>query len=186
MKEEEKDFPPGLKYSFTGDESKNIRNTVHELENGIITGVVLVVTILLLSMGFKNAFFVSLSIPFSFLISFIVLSSMGVTLNIVVLFSLILVLGIIVDDAIVVTENIYRLQEKEGWSPQDAAIEGKRGTDACIYRNFDYYSVILPAALLPWYCWRVYEISAHYSDSMLILIAFCSIGDQSRARLKVH
>src|SRR4030095_10694230 len=51
---------------------------------------------------------------------------MGVTLNIVVLFSLILVLGIIVDDAIVVTENIYRLQEKEGWSPQEAAIEGPR------------------------------------------------------------
>ncbi len=86
----------------------------------------LVVTILLLSMGFKNAFFVSLSIPFSFLISFIVLSTMGVTLNIVVLFALILVLGIIVDDAIVVTENIYRLQEKEGWSPHDAAIEGPR------------------------------------------------------------
>ena len=126
LKAEEHDFPPGLKYSFTGDQSKNIRNTVHELENGIITGVVLVVTILLLSMGFKNAFFVSLSIPFSFLISFIVLSTMGVTLNIVVLFALILVLGIIVDDAIVVTENIYRLQEKEGWSPHDAAIEGPR------------------------------------------------------------
>ncbi len=126
MKEEEHEFPPGLKYSFTGDESKSIRNTVHELENGIITGVVLVVTILLLSMGFKNAFFVSLSIPFSFLISFIVLSTMGVTLNIVVLFGLILVLGIIVDDAIVVTENIYRLQEKEGWTPYDAAIEGPR------------------------------------------------------------
>lgn len=126
LKDEESNFPPGLKYSFTGDQSKNIRNTVHELENGIITGVLLVVTILLLSMGFKNAFFVSLSIPFSFLISFIVLSSMGVTLNIVVLFSLILVLGIIVDDAIVVTENIYRLQEKEGWTPHEAAIEGPR------------------------------------------------------------
>jgi CzcA family heavy metal efflux pump len=126
LKKEESDFPAGLRYSFTGDESKSIRSTVHELENGIITGVLLVVMILLLAMGFKNAFLVSLSIPISFLISFIVLSSLGVTLNIVVLFSLILVLGIIVDDAVVVTENIYRLQEKEGWTPHDAAIEGPR------------------------------------------------------------
>ncbi len=126
LKEEERDFPPGIKYSFTGDESKSIRNTVHELENGIITGVLLVVLILFLSMGFKNAFLVSLSIPLSFLISFIILSALGVTLNIVVLFALILVLGIIVDDAIVVTENIYRLQEKEGYEALDAAIEGPR------------------------------------------------------------
>ncbi|HMS66158.1 MAG TPA: efflux RND transporter permease subunit [Ignavibacteria bacterium] len=119
-------FPAGLKVSFTGDQSKNIKNTVHELENGIITGFLLVCLILLASMGLKNAFLVATSIPFSFMISFIVLSAFGVTLNIVVLFGLIMVLGIIVDDAIVVTENIYRLQETEGYSPHDASIEGPR------------------------------------------------------------
>ncbi|MCI0449898.1 MAG: efflux RND transporter permease subunit, partial [Chlorobi bacterium] len=126
LKDEESNLPQGLKYSFTGDQSKFINNTVHELENGIITGILLVVLILFLSMGFKNAFLVSLSIPISFLIAFSVLSMMGITLNIVVLFSLILVLGIIVDDAIVVTENIYRLQEQEGMSPYDASLEGPR------------------------------------------------------------
>ena len=126
MNEEKGNFPPGLKFSFTGDQSKFIRNTVHELENGIITGVLLVTLILLLAMGFKNAFLVALSIPISFLIAFTVLSIMGITLNMVVLFSLILVLGIIVDDAIVVTENIYRLQEKESMNPYEAAIEGPR------------------------------------------------------------
>jgi len=126
IKNEEPNLPQGLRYSFTGDESKFINNTVHELENGIITGILLVVLILFLSMGFKNAFLVSLSIPFSFLIAFSVLSLMGITLNIVVLFSLILVLGIIVDDAIVVTENIYRLQEQEGITPHDASLEGPR------------------------------------------------------------
>ena len=55
-----------------------------------------------------------------------VLSWMGITLNIVVLFTLILVLGIIVDDAIVVMENIYRLQEKEGYNPYDSSLEGPR------------------------------------------------------------
>ena len=119
-------YPAAVKISFTGDQSKNIKSTVHELENGIITGFLLVCLILLASMGFKNSILVATSIPFSFLISFIILAAFGVTLNIVVLFGLILVLGIIVDDAIVVTENIYRLQETEGYNPHDAAIEGPR------------------------------------------------------------
>lgn len=126
VKKKEAQFPPGLQVNFTGDQSKNIKNTVHELENGIITGFLLVCLILLAAMGLKNALLVATSIPFSFLISFVVLGIMGVTMNIVVLFGLILVLGIIVDDAIVVTENIYRLQETEGYNPHDAAIEGPR------------------------------------------------------------
>lgn len=123
---EEKTLPAGVKISITGDQSKQIRNTVHELENGILTGMVLVVGILLLFLGLKNALLTATSIPLSFLISFAVLSVMGVTLNIVVLFTLILVLGIIVDDAIVVMENIYRLQDKEGYSSYDASLEGPR------------------------------------------------------------
>lgn len=126
IKSKESQIPKGLTISYTGDESKSIKNTVHELENGIITGFLLVCIILLASMGLKNAFLVATSIPFSFLISFIVLNALGITMNIVVLFGLILVLGIIVDDAIVVVENIYRLQESEGYNPHDAAIEGPR------------------------------------------------------------
>ena len=82
--------------------------------------------ILFFFMGLKNSLLVATSIPLSFLISFIVLSAMGITLNMIVLFTLILVLGIIVDDAIVVIENIYRLQEKENYNPHDASIEGPR------------------------------------------------------------
>ncbi|MEI7485729.1 MAG: efflux RND transporter permease subunit, partial [Ignavibacteriota bacterium] len=112
--------PEGTYYTITGDASDNIKTTVHELENGIITGVVLVCLILFFFMGLKNSILVATSIPLSFMISFIVLSMMGITLNMIVLFTLILVLGIIVDDAIVVVENIYRLQEKEGYSAHDA------------------------------------------------------------------
>jgi multidrug efflux pump len=124
--DEKKNLPAGVEIALTGDQSKSIRDTVHELENGIITGVLLVVSILFLFLGIRNALLTATSIPLSFLISFIILNIMGVTLNIVVLFTLILVLGIIVDDAIVVMENIYRLQEKEGWSPYEAALEGPR------------------------------------------------------------
>jgi len=123
---EKKTFPQGVNVSFTADQSKFIKNTVHELENGVITGMLLVVIVLFLFLGFRIASLTATSIPLSFLISFIVLNAMGVTLNMVVLFTLILVLGIIVDDAIVVMENIYRLQDQEGYSPHDAALEGPR------------------------------------------------------------
>ena len=126
VKTEKKEMPAGVDIALTGDQSKSIRNTVHELENGIITGVVLVVGILFLFLGIRNALLTATSIPLSFLISFVILNLMGVTLNIVVLFTLILVLGIIVDDAIVVMENIYRLQEKEGWNHYEASLEGPR------------------------------------------------------------
>ncbi|MFA7361491.1 MAG: efflux RND transporter permease subunit [Candidatus Kapaibacterium sp.] len=119
-------IPEGVTYSVTSDQSDYIKTTVHELENGIVTGVVLVMLILFFFMGLKNSLLVATSIPLSFLISFIVLSAMGITLNMIVLFTLILVLGIIVDDAIVVIENIYRLQEKENYNPHDASIEGPR------------------------------------------------------------
>lgn len=119
-------IPPGVTFTYTGDQSTFINNTIHELENGIITGVLLVCLILFFFMGLKNAILVATSIPLSFLISFIVLSMMGITLNMIVLFTLILVLGIIVDDAIVVIENIYRHQEKLDYNPHDAAIDGPR------------------------------------------------------------
>lgn len=126
ISQEKKNLPEGVNITYTGDNSKFIKNTVHELENGVITGMVLVVGILFLFLGIKNASLTATSIPLSFLISFIILDMMGVTLNIVVLFTLILVLGIIVDDAIVVMENIYRLQEKEGYNAYDASLEGPR------------------------------------------------------------
>jgi multidrug efflux pump len=126
LKQEQKNLPAGVNISLTGDQSKQIKNTVHELENGVITGVVLVVGVLFLFLGFRIASLTATSIPLSFLISFVILNAMGVTLNIVVLFTLILVLGIIVDDAIVVMENVYRLQEKEGYTPYEAALEGPR------------------------------------------------------------
>lgn len=126
LENEKPNLPVGIKISVTGDQSEHIINTVHELENGIITGMLLVVIVLFLFLGFKNAILTATSIPLSFLITFIVLDVMGITLNMVVLFTLILVLGIIVDDAIVVMENIYRLQEKEEYDSYNASIEGPR------------------------------------------------------------
>jgi len=147
---EKTNLPPGLNISFTGDDSKFIRTTVHELENGVITGFMLVTFVLLAAMGLRNALFVATSIPMSFLITFSILSIAGITLNMIVLFSLILVLGIVVDDAIVVTENIFRLQQKEDYKPYDAAIEGPREVQApVIVATFTIISSFFPILFYP-------------------------------------
>ncbi len=100
--------PPGVELSVTLNQSKDIRRMVAELENNILTGLVLVVSVLFLFLGLRNSFLVALAIPFSMLLTFGILQALGITLNMVVLFSLILALGMLVDNAIVIVENIYR------------------------------------------------------------------------------
>ncbi|PLX97028.1 MAG: AcrB/AcrD/AcrF family protein [Desulfuromonas sp.] len=112
--------PDGVELSVTLNQSKDIRRMVTELENNILTGLLLVVSVLFIFLGLRNAFFVALAIPFSMLISFVILQALGITLNMVVLFSLILALGMLVDNAIVVVENIYRHME-EGTGRIEAA-----------------------------------------------------------------
>jgi multidrug efflux pump len=116
-------FPPDLEISITNDQSKTTRSQVKDLENSIIFGVILVVLVLMFFLGFKNALFVGVAIPLSMFISFLILNSFGITLNLMVLFALILALGMLVDNGIVVVENIYRLMQ-EGKSPIRAAKEG--------------------------------------------------------------
>jgi multidrug efflux pump len=94
------------------DKAKDIGLMVVDLENNILTGLLLVVVVLFFALGLRNAFLVSLAIPFSMLLSFIVLHILGITLNMVVLFSLTLALGMLVDNAIVIIENIYRYMEQ--------------------------------------------------------------------------
>jgi multidrug efflux pump len=116
-------MPAGVEMTVVFDESKDIRNMVADLENNILNALFLVVGVIFFFMGLVNSIFVALAIPFSMLLSFAVLSALGYTLNIVVLFSLILALGMLVDNAIVIVENIYR-HLQEGRSRVDAAITG--------------------------------------------------------------
>jgi multidrug efflux pump subunit AcrB len=116
-------FPENLEISITNDQSKQTRIQVSDLENSIIFGIILVVLVLMFFMGFRNALFVGSAIPLSMFISFLVLDSFGITLNLMVLFSLILALGMLVDNGIVVVENIYRMMQ-EGKPAGQAAKEG--------------------------------------------------------------
>jgi multidrug efflux pump subunit AcrB len=102
-------FPKGLNITVTGDQSDKTRNTLNDLINTIIIGFVLVTLILMFFMGTTNALFVALSVPLSCFIAFLILPIFGFTLNMIVLFSFLLALGIVVDDAIVVIENTHRI-----------------------------------------------------------------------------
>lgn len=120
----ENELPASLSVSITNDQSDQIRSQVDELQNSIIFGVILVVGVLLFFLGLRNALFVGIAIPLSMFMSFMVLYSMGITFNIMVLFSLVLALGMLVDNGIVVIENIYRLMDEKGMSAFDAARYG--------------------------------------------------------------
>ena len=113
-------FPQNLIISKTNDQSNDTRTMVSDLENSIILGVILVVAVLYFFLGFRNALFVGIAIPLSMFLSFSILSFMGVTLNTMVLFSLVIALGMLVDNGIVVVENVYRLMD-EGYPRIKAA-----------------------------------------------------------------
>lgn len=105
-------WPGGTEISKVLNKARDIEMMVVDLENNILSGLVLVLIVIFFVMGIRNAILVSLAIPFSMLISFTVLSILGITLNMVVLFSLTLALGMLVDNAIVIIENCYRFMEQ--------------------------------------------------------------------------
>ncbi|RJO71862.1 MAG: efflux RND transporter permease subunit [Myxococcales bacterium] len=125
LKEMEPTFPAGTRIAIRQDESKMVKDMVSDLENSIISGLILVIGILFITMGLRNATFVAIAIPLSMLLTFIVLRIFGITLNMVVLFSLILALGMLVDNSIVVVENIYR-HVAEGKSRWQAALDATK------------------------------------------------------------
>ena len=118
------DFPTGTTVVLTGDQSEEVETLVKDLENNIIAGILFVIAVLLFFLGVRNAALVGLAIPLSMFLSFIVFAVVGQTLNFIILFSLIIALGMLVDNAVVIIENIYRFRE-EGYGPWEAA---RRGT----------------------------------------------------------
>jgi multidrug efflux pump subunit AcrB len=117
--------PNGVKFEITYDMAKYVRDMVADLENNIAAALILVMLVLVLFMTWQSSLIVALIIPLSMLMSFVVLEAMGYTLNMIVLFSLVLGLGMLVDNAIVIVENIYRHMQI-GYPKIEAAVLGTR------------------------------------------------------------
>jgi len=105
-------IPENMRVVTTNDMSDMVKKQVNNLENSIIMGMILVITVLFFFLGLRNALFVGLAIPMSMLISFVVIGMLGYTINMMILFGLVLALGMLVDNAIVVVENVYRFIDK--------------------------------------------------------------------------
>jgi len=117
-------FPPNLEVTITNDQSDKTISQVDDLVNNIIFGIILVVTVLMFFLGFRNALFVGFAIPMSMFMSLMILGAIGYTLNTMILFGLIMGLGMLVDNGIVVVENVYRLMDEEGMTRIEAAKKG--------------------------------------------------------------
>ncbi|MEP5613399.1 MAG: efflux RND transporter permease subunit [Cyclobacteriaceae bacterium] len=121
---QENRFPQDLDITISNDSSARTLNQVSDLVNNIVFGIILVVTVLMFFLGFRNALFVGFAIPMSMFMSFAILNTLGFTLNTMILFGMIMGLGMLVDNGIVVVENVYRLMESEGLSRIQAAKKG--------------------------------------------------------------
>ena len=117
-------FPTNLKVGISNDQSSKTIGQVDDLVNNILFGILLVVTVLMFFLGFKNALFVGFAIPMSMFMSLMILDLLGYTMNTMILFGLIMGLGMLVDNGIVVVENVYRLMDEEGMSRKEAAKKG--------------------------------------------------------------
>lgn len=117
---ETKTLPENLKITITNDQSDQIKMQLSNLENSMMISIILVVTILFFFLGTRNALFVGLAIPLSMFMSFLILGVIDFRINMIVLFAMILALGMLVDNAIVVVENIYRFVD-QGYSKLQAA-----------------------------------------------------------------
>ena len=119
MEEGDALIPESVSVTYLQDQSTEVRETLDSLQNNVLAAVLLVMIVIVASLGWRNGLLVGLSIPGSFFAGIVLLWWMGLTLNIIVLFSLILVLGMVVDSAIVSTELADR-RMAGGMAPWDA------------------------------------------------------------------
>ena len=142
-------LPEGAEISLVNDSSIRIRNSLGKLQTNALFGVLLVLLVLYIFMGLRNAIFVAIGIPLTLLITFGLMGVANESINSMSLFGLVLVLGIIVDDAIIVMENVYRRMQ-EGESPIQAAINGAYEVAwPVITASLTTAAIFLPLALLP-------------------------------------
>lgn len=116
-------LPPGVEMGANSDLSVYVRNRLRVMSNSAMLGGFLVLVSLVLFLSARVAFWTAVGIPVAFLAGLLAAGLLGITMNMVTMFALIVVLGMIVDDAIVVGENVFRLME-EGLPPKEAAIRG--------------------------------------------------------------
>ncbi|MGD9189001.1 MAG: efflux RND transporter permease subunit [Desulfobacteraceae bacterium] len=123
LKELEKSFPAGVRTTITAEKAKFIKQGFDQMNNSAVIGLIIVIVVLYFAMGLRNSVITSLSIPLSLLLTFVFLKVFGLSNNDMVRFALVLCIGMLVDNAIIVVENVYHHYQL-GKSRADAVIDG--------------------------------------------------------------
>ena len=165
------DLPPSIEVEITGDQSELVQAFVTDLENNIISGLIFVVLVLLFFLGVRTATLVGIAIPLSMFLSFIVFQVIGQELNFVILFSLIIALGMLVDNAVVIVENIFRYREM-GYSRWDAARQGTKEVGSAVVAS----TATTVAVFIPMLFWPgITGEFMGYLPKTLIITLICSL-----------
>lgn len=127
LEEIKADLPADLQLTKIRDQSEFIRASLHSIEEHLVVGAILAAIVVYIFLGnLRSTIIAALAIPTSIITSFALMAALGYTLNLMTMLALTLMVGIVIDDAIVVLENIVKVMEERGLSPEQAAIEGTR------------------------------------------------------------
>ncbi len=170
-------LPPDVKADVLQDQSRYIRAALHEIQNHLISGSLMASIIVLLFMrSWRSTIIAAVAIPTSIVGAFAVMKAMDFTLNNVTMLALVLMVGVVIDDAIIVLENVFRVIEEKGLSPHDAAIEGTREIGlAVLATTLSLVIVFLPVSFLSSVTGRLlfeFGITASVAVLISMLVSF--------------
>ena len=185
-----KRLPAGYSVDFVRDNSLVIRTSAHAVQEHLVLGAIFAALIVLVFLGNGRATLISaLAIPTSIIASFGVMWAADVTLNQISLVALALAVGIVIDDAIIVVENIFRYIEEKKMSPHDAAIEGTRDIGlAVMATTFSLLAVFVPVAFLSGIVGRFlgsFGLTMSFAIIVSLLVSFTLAPMMSARMLKI-
>jgi len=177
LKDIEKTLPPGFQMRVIGDNSVFIENSLAAIEEHLIVGSILAAIVVFLFLwSFRSTVIAGLAIPTSIISTFGLMYAMGYTLNSITMLSLTLMVGIVIDDAIVVLENIYRFVEEKGMSPHEAAIEGTREIGlAVLATTLSLMAVFVPIGFMQGIVGRFmssFGLTASFAVAVSLIVSF--------------
>jgi HAE1 family hydrophobic/amphiphilic exporter-1 len=177
LKEIEPTLPKNFQVRIIGDNSIFIENSLHSIEEHLIVGSILAsIVVFLFLWNFRSTLIASLAIPTSIISTFALMYAMGYTLNSITMLALTLMVGIVIDDAIVVLENIYRFIEEKGMEPFQAAIEGTREIGmAVLATSLSLMAVFVPIGFMQGIVGRFmssFGLTASFAVAVSLIVSF--------------
>ncbi|MCM3903621.1 MAG: efflux RND transporter permease subunit [Pyrinomonadaceae bacterium] len=177
LNEIQKSLPPGFKTQVVGDQSIFIKASINSIRTHLIEGSILAAIVVFIFLwSFRSTVIAALAIPTSLIATFGLMAAMGFTLNQITMLALTLMVGIVIDDAIVVLENIFRFIEEKGVPPFQAAIEGTKEIGlAVMATTLSLLAVFLPVGFMGGISGRFmssFGFTASFAIAVSLLVSF--------------